>query len=264
MSLLDPLTHALAAVLAAAHTTVTTLGAAPASGPTWLLCVAALVAVVRVALVPFAVHGVRQAHAAARARGQLRDLARRYAGRSDADSVRARLEERRRIHDEHGVSRWGCLPLLAQVPVWWALYHLIAAVAGGASVGAMSGDLVASFAAATLLGVPLIGRGYVGGGGAQLAVVAGLAVTAALVSFATQRFFVAPAAVLGDLPEAMVSAHQLMPLISAVGLLIAGGFVPVALLAYWVCNGAWTLGQAAVIWRWYPTPGSPAALKRAG
>lgn len=40
---------------------------------------------------------------------------------------------------------------------------------------------------------------------------------------------------------------------------MAGGVVPVALLAYWVCNSAWTFGQQAVIYRWFPTPGSRAA-----
>lgn len=262
MTLLDPLTHALAAVLAAAHHVLTTLGAPPDGGLTWLLGVAALVAVVRVTLVPFTVHGVRQAHASARARDQLRALGTKYAGLKDADSVRARLEEQRIVRAEHGVSRWGCLPLLAQLPIWWALYHLLTQVASSSTVGAMSGELVASFAAASLLGVPLIGRGYVGGGTAQLALVAGLAVTAAALSFIAQRYFVSPAAILSDLPEAMISAHQLMPMLSAVGLLVAGGFVPVALLAYWVCNGAWTLGQSAVIWRWFPTPGSPASERR--
>lgn len=53
-----------------------------------------------------------------------------------------------------------------------------------------------------------------------------------------------------------------MPALSALGLLVAAGAVPVALLAYWLCNALWTLGQAAVVWRWFPTPGSPAALRR--
>ena len=33
------------------------------------------------------------------------------------------------------------------------------------------------------------------------------------------------------------------------------GVVPVALLVYWVCSSAWTLGQSAVVARWFPTPG---------
>ena len=97
-------------------------------------------------------------------------------------------------------------------------------------------------------------RGYLGAGWSHLAVVGGLAVVAALLSYATQRFLVAPSAVLGDVPDAIARIHQMMPALSAVGLLVAGGAVPVALLVYWVCNAIWTLGQSAVIRRWFPTP----------
>lgn len=263
MSALDPLTHALAAVMAATHTALTSLGAGPDGGATWLLCVAAVVVVVRGAMLPLAIHGVRQAHAAARARPDLRALTVRYRGRTDAESVRARLAEQRRVNAEHGVSRLGCLPLLAQLPIWWALYHLVSQVAAGSPVGAMHADLVASLAAATLIGVPLAGRGYLGGGATHLLVVAGLAGTAAMLSYVTQRYLVAPNTVLSDLPDAVATAHRLMPALSAVGLLVAGAVVPAALLAYWVCNGAWTLAWSAVVWRWWPTPGSPAAARNA-
>ena len=50
MSLLTPITHALAAVLAAAHDTIAGLGAAPHAAATWLLCVATVVVLVRTAL----------------------------------------------------------------------------------------------------------------------------------------------------------------------------------------------------------------------
>jgi YidC/Oxa1 family membrane protein insertase len=228
MSVLDPFSHALAAVVAAAHAGLTTLGADPASGPTWLLCIAAVVVAVRLALLPLAVHGVRLAHAAARG---------------------------------HGGSRLGCLPLLVQLPIWLALYRLLSDVASGVPVGAMGTELVASLSAATLLGVPLAERGYLGAGWTHLAVVAGLAGTAALLAYVTQRYFVAPSTALADLPEAVARTHQMMPVLAALGVVVAGGVVPVALLGYWVCNATWTLGQAVVVWRWFPTPGSPAALQ---
>ena len=176
-------------------------------------------------------------------------------------SLRAFTEQRRRIAAEHGMSRWGVLPALVHVPIWLALYHLLAGVVAGVPVGAMNTGLVASLGAATVLGVPLAERGYLGGGPVHLVVVTGLALAAALLSFVTQRYFVAPNTVLTDLPGAMVSAHRLMPGISALGLVIAGGFAPVALLMYWVCNSTWTLGQSAIVWWWFPTPGSPAASR---
>ena len=219
MSVLDPISHVLAAVLAMAHTGLVSLGADPGSGTTWVLCVAALVVIVRAALLPLVVHGVRRAHAAARARPQLGDL----------------------------------LPLI-QLPILLALYHLLSDVAAGVAVGAVTPHLVASLGAATLLGLPLAERGYLGAGWSHLAVVGGLAVVAALLSYATQRFLVAPSTVLGDVPDAIARIHQMLPALSAAGLLVAGGAVPVAMLVYWVCNSIWTLGQSAVIRRWFPTP----------
>jgi YidC/Oxa1 family membrane protein insertase len=259
MSLLDPFSHALAAVIAAAQVGLTSLGADPTAGITWLLAIAAVVVAVRVALLPLVVHGVRLAHASARAQPHLRDLAERYQNRKDPESMRQFLEERRRVTAEHGVSRLGCLPMLIQVPIWFALYRLLADVAGGASVGAMTPELVASLGAATLLGVPLAERGYLGGGATHLAVVAGMAVAAAGLAYITQRYVVAPNTSIDGLPEAVARVQHFMPAFSALGLIVAGGVVPLALLSYWVCNSAWTLGQSAVISHWFPTPGTPAA-----
>lgn len=261
MSFLDPISHALAALIAALHDAAVTLGADPAAGGTWLLCIAALVVIVRVALLPAVAHSVRLAHASARARPHLQDLAKRYRDRNDAETLRRMMEERRRISAEHGVPRLGCLPMLLQLPIWFALYHLLAGVAAGLPVGAMDSGLVASLGAATLLGVPLADRGYLGAGLTHFAVVAGLAVAAAALAFITQRYLVAPNLVSDGLPEAMATAQRMMPAMSAVGLVVAGGVVPVALLAYWVFNSTWTLGQSAVIRRWFPTPGSPAASR---
>lgn len=261
MSILDPISHALAALIAAFHDAVTRLGADSASGSTWLLCIAAVVVAVRLALLPVVVHGVRLAHASARARPHLQDLAKRYRNRTDAESVRRLMDERRRIRADHRLSRLGCLPMLLQLPIWFALYHLLAEVSTGAPVGAMTSELVASLGAATLLSVPLAERGYFGAGPLHLTVVAGMAIVAAALAYITQRYLVAPNTVSDGLPAAMATAQQLMPALSALGMLLAGGVVPVALLSYWICNSVWTLGQSAVIWRWFPTPDSPAASR---
>ncbi len=264
MSVLEPFSHALATVLATVHTGLTSLGADPGSGTTWVLCIATVVVIVRVALLPSVVHGVRQAHAAARARPQLAELSRRYRHRKDPEAMRAFMSERRRIAAEHEMSRWSLIPVLVQVPIWLALYHLLSHVAAGVSVGAMTPHLVTSLGAATLLGLPLAQRGYMGAGLAQFSVVGGLAVLAATLAYVTQRFLVAPNMVLTDVPDVISKTHQLMPVISALGLLVAGGAVPVALLVYWVCNSTWTLGQSAVLRRWFPTPGTAPGPAPAG
>ncbi len=263
MSLLDPLTHALAAVLAAAHTGLTGLGADPASGLTWLLSIAVVVVVVRTMLLPLTAYGVRHTRAAGRARPHLQQLADRYRGRTDADSLRRLSAERRRIAAEHGMPRLGFLPLLVQLPIWIALCRLVSEVAGGQTVGAMSVALVASLGGAAVFGVRLAERGYIGSGAAHLAVVAGFALGTAALSYVSQRHFVWPNTVVDAMPSAVLHAQQVLPVVSAVSLLAVAGVVPVGLLAYWVCNATWTLAQSAVVARWFPTPGTPASMRRA-
>jgi YidC/Oxa1 family membrane protein insertase len=264
MSVLAPFSHALAIVLATVHTCLTSLGADPGSGTTWVLCIATVVVIVRVTLLPLVVHGVRQTHAAARARPLLAELSKRYRNRMDPETMRRFMSERRRIAAEHNVSRLSFLPVLIQVPIWLALYHLLSNVAVGVSVGAMTPHLVTSLGAATLLGLPLATRGYMGAGLPHLFVVAGLAVIAATLAYVTQKLLIAPNTGLADVPEVISRTQQLMPAISALGLLVAGGAVPVALLVYWVCNSTWTLGQSAVIRRWFPAPGTAASRASAG
>ncbi|MEI7055273.1 membrane protein insertase YidC [Nocardioides sp. CCNWLW239] len=263
MSVLAPLSHALAAVLAAAHHVLSFAG----DNASWLLAIAAVVVLVRLALLPLTVRSVRFAHASARARPQIQALTKKYQKQtakgspSQADMM-AMMEERRRINEEHGVPRFAMLAAFAQIPIFLALYHLLSDVSRNTSVGAMNDSLVDSLGAATFLGTPLTGHGYLTGDTAHLVITLGLAATAALVSYLSQRLWVLPNMVRADMPESMIRMQELMPVISAGGMLLAGSTVPLALLVYWVISGLWTACQTAVIHHWFPTPGSPAAERR--
>ena len=95
MSPLAPLKHALAAVMATTHDALAALGVSADSAVTWVVGIASLVVLVRLLLLPFVIHGVRQAHAGARARPHLKGITERYRGRTDAESLRAHMDERR-------------------------------------------------------------------------------------------------------------------------------------------------------------------------
>ncbi|MCA0436834.1 MAG: membrane protein insertase YidC [Actinobacteria bacterium] len=272
--LLLPLKLLVAAVLAVSHDGLVGAGLAPGSGAAWALAIVLLVVVVRAALLPAVWHGVRTAHAAARARPALTQLRDRYAARLDAhrrdpardpDALREMLAEQRAVQAEHGMSRLGCLPALAQVPVLVALYAVLTDVAAGRPVGAMDAALVASAGSASLLGAGLADRfgGFASTPGQGWAVVLLLAGVAAALSFATQHWFVLPNTVLTGLPEPMRAVQRLLPAASAVGVVAAATAVPVGVLVYWVAGNAWMLGQQAAIARWWPTPGSAAAEAQA-
>lgn len=258
--LLSPVVDLVAAALAGAHSLLTALGLDPGGGAGWVLAIVALVVLVRALLLPLTVHGVRLARASAKARPALTELRQRYAGRKDLESMRRLAEEQRRIQSEHGMSRLGCLPILLQVPILFALYHVLASVARGESVGPMDATLVAAAGSASLLGVSLADRLGTAllAEPVQLAVIGGMALLSAALGYVTQRWLVLPNMVLDGLPDAFAETQRMMPALSAVGLLVAAGAVPTGLLVYWVASNVWTLGQQAVITRWFPTPGSPA------
>lgn len=263
--LLSPVTSLVAAVLAATHSLAATAGLAPESAGAWLLAIVLLVVAVRTALLPFTLHGVRSAHARARATPQLCDLHRRYAGERDLARLRQMREERRRVTAEHGVSRWSLAPALLQLPLVYALYRVVSDLTVGHPVGVLDAGLVASAAAASVLGLTItsrIGALLLTNTPAALGLVA-LAVVAAALTFATQYWFTLPMTDLSGQPDSMAVIQRAVPWLTGAGVLAAAGFVPAGLIVYWVLNNTWTFAQQGLIWRFAPTPGSPAAVHRA-
>jgi YidC/Oxa1 family membrane protein insertase len=207
---------------------------------------------------------VRSSHARAHAAPQLRELRQRYAGSRDLEQLTAMRAEQRAIHAEHGVSGWSLAPALLQLPLFYALYRVVSDLTAGHSVGALDAGLVASASAASLAGLHLtshLGTTLGSNPVAGLVLVA-VAVGAAALSLLTQRWFVLPMTDPTDLPEGMATVQRLLPWLGAVGVLAAAVVVPAGLVAYWFFNNAWTFVQQGVIWRFAPTPGSPAARRR--
>jgi YidC/Oxa1 family membrane protein insertase len=264
LALLSPVTNAVAAVLAATHDAAGALGLTPGSAGAWLLAVLLLVVAVRTVLLPITIHGVRSSHARAHAAPQLRELRQRYAGSRDLEQLTAMRAEQKAIHAEHGVSGWSLAPALLQLPLFYALYRVVSDLTAGHSVGALDAGLVASASAASVAGLhltshlgPTLGSSLPAG-----LVMVAVALGAALLSLLAQRWFVLPTTNVADLPEGMATVQRLMPWLGAVGVLAAAAFVPAGLIVYWLFNNAWTFAQQGLIWRFAPTPGSPAAARR--
>lgn len=260
--MLSPFTDLVSRILATAHTVLSATGLDPAAGLTWALSITVLVVVVRLALLPLTVHGVRLAHSSARARPALTELRRRYQGRRDLASLQAMQAEQRRIQAEHRVSNLGCLPLLLQLPILYALYRVLSQVAGGQPIGAMDLALVASAGSASLLGIGLAERLGQGASLQDTLLIGALGLVAAAIAYVTQRWLVLPNTITDGLPEPMLQAQQLMPLAAAIGVLVAAATVPAGLVFYWLTSNLWTMGQQAVITRWFPTPGTAAHARR--
>ena len=231
--LLAPVRSLVATVLALLHEALAAIGLDPAAGGTWLLAVALLVAVVRLALLPLA---VRQHRSGLRMRALAPEAAwirERYRGRTDAASRRAFAEETTALHRRHGVSPFGALlPLLVQVPLFLALVQALEHAARSSGPAALG-----SFAAALAFGAPLAATALTGGLPGALVGGALLLVTAASQT-ATQHLAAAggPAVPGGRL-------LLLLPLVTAA----TGLAFPIGVTAYWACSALWTLGQQLLL-----------------
>ena len=199
MSVLDPLTHVLASVVAGAH------AGRPPSAPTRRRRHLAALHRSRRGRRP---HGAAAADRPWRASGTCRGpretapaQARRALPRPQGCREPAGARRRApRPPGEHGVSPWGCLPLLAQVPIWWrSTTSLRVAARGGCRRhGGRPGGIARG---GDRLGVPL-GRPRLPRRRRGARPRRGrTAATAALLGYVTQRFFVAPNTRSRDLPE---------------------------------------------------------------
>lgn len=276
-SLLNPLAWleaAVSGVLVAAHALLAAAGLDPAGGAAWTAAVVVLVVVVRVALLPLVVRGLRAAHRSAALAPQLRALQARYsrpagstAGggrprltRDPADLARLRAEQTA-LYREAGVSPLApLLPALLQVPVMIALARVLDGAARGHAVGLLTPVLALQAGAATVLGAPLSGSLLGGGAGALLGGV--LVLVVAATTWATTYLQLTrgtdSAALEGPAGQAQRATVWLLPLVMAA----TSAAVPLGLLVYWATSAVWSLGQQLAVLRWLPTPGSPAAAAR--
>ncbi len=253
-AVLSPVVLAVAAVLTAAHRLVVSLGGPPDAGATWVAAIAVLVIVVRITLLPLVVHQVRLAHAASRAAPAVTEIRRRYAGRTGLEDLRRQAQETRAVRAEQGAGGLSALPLLLQLPVMLALFHVLRDLTSGQARSAQ------------LFGAPL-GTSLGGAGDVATAtVVVAVALAAAAVTYLTGRFLVAANVPDPSPDEPMAGQLELMrrwmPAVGAVGVLISGTVMPLGLVLYWLLGALWTAGQQTVVNTWAPTPGSHAHARR--
>jgi YidC/Oxa1 family membrane protein insertase len=179
-------------------------------------------------------------------------------------------QEQMAMYKKHGTNPFSaCLPMLIQMPFFFALFQVLSgittAATKGEGIGAMSHDQVVQFDESSIFGAPLSAsllHGLPNGTGNQvsvtvLTIVMILAMTAS--QFITQKQIMAK----NMSEEAMASPFMrqqkmmlyILPIVFGVG----GINFPIGVLIYWTTTNLWTMAQQFFVIRRMPTPGSPAA-----
>ncbi|MFJ5696657.1 membrane protein insertase YidC [Arthrobacter sp. NPDC093139] len=249
------------------HEGLSIIGLPPASGWTWTLSIIGLVLVIRAALIPVFVKQIKAQRGMQLLQPDLKKLQDKYKGKKDPLSRQAMGQEQMALYKTHGTNPFSaCLPLLIQMPFFFALFTVLSGISTardqGKGIGAMSHAQVIQFDDSTIFGAPLSATLLHNPEGNPTAVtiltiVMILAMTAS--QFITQKQIMAK----NMSEEAMASPFMrqqkmmlyLLPIVFGVG----GINFPIGVLIYWTTTNLWTMGQQFFVIRRMPTPGSPAA-----
>ncbi|TFI41284.1 membrane protein insertase YidC [Rhodococcus sp. 1R11] len=247
----------------------------PDNGVAWALAVVFLVFTLRTLLIKPFVGQIRSQLAMKKLQPRLEEVRKKYSG----DRAR-QATEMRTVQKEHGVNPlMGCLPLLAQAPVFIGLLHVLRSFnrtgtgfghlgmsaqenASTANYVFGAGD-VQSFLDARLFGTPISAAvsssrdvleafGPFGGVPSvwSIAVVAvPLMIVAAVATHLNSRASIARQDAAAAANPQTAIMNKLALWVFPAGVLIGGPVLPVAVLLYWVSNNIWTYAQQHIVYR---------------
>jgi YidC/Oxa1 family membrane protein insertase len=237
----------------------------PTSFVAWTLSVVFLVFTLRAILYHPFVRQIRTTRQMQELQPQIKALQKKYG----KDRQRMALEMQK-LQREHGFNPiLGCLPMLAQIPVFLGLYHVLRCfnrtTTGIGQLGltpernreignyVFSAADVGHFLDANLFGAPLgasmVQRGSSLHAFAEFSRPAVIAVGVPVMILAgIATYFNSRAAVARQSPEAAANPqtammNKLTLYFFPLGVVVGGPFLPLAIIFYWFSNNIWTFGQ---------------------
>ena len=252
LSFLNPLFDVVAWVIVHIHAVLAVPFGAD-SGWAWGLSIVLLVILLRVLMLPLFIKQVRTQQRMQQHMPQLQEIRRKY--KNDKQKLN---EETMKYYKENGVNPLsGCLPLLAQFPVFIALFNVLRAIAENHLQYGLTQPVLNSAKHAHVFGVLLSDKFLFMHPPASLSVRAVILVSvliSACTTFLTmrqsqRRGMMQQGPVDPDNPMAQSQKYMIYiaPLFALSGLYWQYGLV-----IYWVTNNLWTMGQQHFLFRNLP------------
>jgi YidC/Oxa1 family membrane protein insertase len=178
-----------------------------------------------------------------------------------------------KLYQEAGVNPlMGCLPVVLQLPVFFALFSVLRAIAGWkpgqVPKYGLTYQMVESAQKATILGAKISDKFLFTGTLHVPATAKAVIFVAVLISMATTFLTVRQSMKRGMMPAAtpdnpMGQSQKYMMYIMPV-FALSGLYWQFGLVLYWVTTNLWTLGQQWVLFRRFPQPAAAGAAGTAG
>ena len=252
--ILNPLYNIVSGVIVFIHKILSPIFGAN-SGVTWSLSIVGLVVLIRIILIPLFVKQIKSQRAMTALQPHMKEIQKKY-----KDDRQKQSEEMMKLYKEHKTNPLAsCFPILAQAPIFFALFTVLNGIAKNKPHGFLKGEYLISAAQAKFFGAP-ISETFLGSDKVTVKVVTVLLIIfMSGTTFTTQRQLMVKGMPKMDSSNNMMLQQQkimlyLFPVIFA----ISGVNFPVGVLIYWSTTNLWTWGQQYYVIKRNPTPGSPA------
>jgi YidC/Oxa1 family membrane protein insertase len=256
--ILTPLYYAISGVMLAWHKVFSILGLDPNGGASWALSIIGLTLVIRAALIPLFVKQIKASRNMQLIQPKVKELQKKHG--HDREKLAA---ETMKLYKDSGTNPFAsCLPIILQMPIFFALFRLIdQAAKKGKAHGFLDAETARQFGEAKLFGKLPLAASFTDSQdilGVQIvAAILVLAMTAT--TFTTQRQLMAKNmpkdALTGPYAQQQKMLLYVLPVVFAVG----GIAFPIGVLLYWTTSNLWTMGQQFYVIRNNPAPGTEAA-----
>lgn len=256
-AIMTPLYYAVSGILLVWHELFTRVGLDPAGGWSWALAIVGLTVTIRALLIPLFVKQIKSSRNMQLLQPHIKELQKKYG------HDRERLaQEQMKLWKEHNTNPFAsCLPLLLQMPVFFALFRVIDQAAKNGAEGArgfMTAETAEQLQEAIFLG-GRIADTLIGATHVETRIIAVvMVITMCATQFLTQRQLMSknmpPDALSGPYAQQQKMLLYVLPFVFAIG----GIAFPVGVLIYWTTSNFWTMGQQFYVIRNNPAPGTPA------
>jgi YidC/Oxa1 family membrane protein insertase len=252
-TIMAPFKWLVSVIMVGFHDGLSFIGLPAANGWTWTLSIIGLVLVIRAALIPVFVKQIKAQRGMQLLQPDLKKMQDKYKGKTDQLSRQAMAQEQMALYKKHGTNPFSaCLPILIQIPFFFALFTLLSGISTarqkGGGIGAMNAAQVQQFDEASIFGAPLSASLFHGTprGGDPVAVtiltiVMILAMTAS--QFITQKQIMAKNMSEEAMASPFMRQQKMMLYILPVVFGVGGINFPIGVVIYWTTTNLWTMAQ---------------------
>jgi len=256
---LDWLYNIVGWILVQIHAGLTFVGLDTDSGWAWGLSIVLLTVLMRLLLVPLFVKQMNTQRKMQDIQPKIMKLRERY--KHDQQRLQ---QESMKLYQESGTNPiMGCLPLLLQMPVFFALFSVLRSVAEGNVQYNFTPELVESARQALIFSAPIAAQfnsspEELMALGATNPIMAKIIIAIACVLMGTTTFLTMRQSMkrsISQMPDNPMMQTQKIMMYMAPLFGLFGLAMPVGVLVYWVTSNVWTMVQQHFLYRKQPLPG---------